>query len=287
MTKNDLFDRATKKIYDEYEMKKAKKDAYDQRQNKENWDKMLKEGQRKDENEYDPSGIFPPLNVPDIETEVKDLPPEDENEKIIEVERDPLEDFDENSVIPEPEEAMEDEQFVNEEDIANAEEGKAPEKKVDENDKDATKTEGSLNETENKTESESKAESENNKRNERIIKEAEAIAQKPLPGFIAPANWDDLSFNERAKIVKNYEDTNKVEDHRTYEDNKKVTNFESYRHYPTALKLTEDAAKVINTLGKGTKDTAEKIVNKGASGMSISDAVDRAVPHYDYRSLFR
>jgi hypothetical protein len=53
------------------------------------------------------------------------------------------------------------------------------------------------------------------------------------------------------------------------------------------LKVVEDAAKVAQTLGEGTKNVAKDILGKGKTGMSISDAVDRSVPHYDYRSLFR
>ena len=294
------------------ELKKEKDKAFKERTNKEEWDRMLKAGQRMDTPEpyQEPSenvevpdenvdvpneNINVPsenVDVPEIETEVKDLPPEEENEKIMEVEHDPLEDFDENSVIPEPDEAISEEQSVTEEDIANAEEGEAPKKETDENDKDRTIVPGeeppSKENTENKTEENKDGEKkEEGKTEADALREAQELAQHELPGFRVSKDWFDWTDKQKMDSIRNYMETHKVEDHRTYEDNKKINNFETYQRYPTALKVAEDAAKTIQTLGEGTKNVAKEVLGKGKTGMSISDAVDRSVPHYDYRSLFR
>lgn len=269
-------------------LKKEKDKAFKERTNKEEWDRMLKAGQRMDipEPYQEPTENveIPNENVSEIETEVKDLPPEEENEKVMEVEHDPLEDFDESSVIPEPDEETGDEQSVSEENIANAEEGEAPEKEVDENDKDRTIAPGEEPPAQENKDGEQKEEG---KSESDALREAQELAQHELPGFRVSKDWFNWTDKQKMDSIRNYMETHKVEDHRTFEDNKKINNFETYQRYPTALKVVEDAAKVAQTLGEGTKNVAKDILGKGKTGMSISDTVDRSVPHYDYRSLFR
>ena len=119
---------------------------------------------------------------------------------------------------------------------------------------------------------------------EEIMKEAEAIAQHAMPGFRPPENWNELSFDEKTRVVKNWEDANNVEDHSTHNDNSETNNFESYERYPTWLKVAEDVAGAV---GKGV-DITENVANKDLGGSSINNAVERKslVPHYDYTSLF-
>lgn len=118
------------------------------------------------------------------------------------------------------------------------------------------------------------------KSEEDILKEAESIAQQPLPGFIPPPGWEDMSFEEKTRIVKNYLDTKKVEDHSTRETN----NFESYKRYPTGLRVAEDVAGVASDIVKGAGDVAKEDI--GGTGANLIAERAKGIPHYDYTSLF-
>lgn len=119
---------------------------------------------------------------------------------------------------------------------------------------------------------------------EDILAEAEAIAQKPLPGFRPPANWGDLSFEEKGKIVKAYDDTKKVEDHRTNIDDSETNNFEAYKRYPTGLRFTEDLVGAGGKMLEGAGDVAKTEI--GGTGANMISERAKGVPHYDYTSLF-
>lgn len=120
--------------------------------------------------------------------------------------------------------------------------------------------------------------------NEDILAEAEAIAQEPLPGFRPPANWGDLSFEEKERIIKAYKDTKKVEDHRTNIDESQTNNYEAYQRYPTGLRVAEDVAGVASDIVKGAGDVAKTEV--GGTGANMISERAKGIPHYDYTSLF-
>lgn len=119
---------------------------------------------------------------------------------------------------------------------------------------------------------------------EDILAEAEAIAQKPLPGFIPPPGWENMSFEEKGKIVKAYDDTKKVEDHRTNIDDSETNNFEAYKRYPTGLRLTEDLVGAGGKMLEGAGDVAKTEI--GGTGANMISERAKGVPHYDYTSLF-
>lgn len=119
---------------------------------------------------------------------------------------------------------------------------------------------------------------------EDILAEAESIAQEPLPGFKPPKNWDDLSFEEKERIVKAYKDTNKVEDHRTNIDDSETNNFESYKRYPTGLRVAEDLVGAGGKVIEGAGNVAKTEI--GGTGANMISERAKGVPHYDYTSLF-
>ena len=123
---------------------------------------------------------------------------------------------------------------------------------------------------------------------EDALKEAQELAQDELLGFkISGANWQNMTEKQKAEAIKAFKDANKKEDHSTNIDKSETNNYSSYERYPTGLKVTEDALGEVNTIAGGIKDAAHKIGQEGTSSGSISNEVARAVPHYDYRSLFR
>lgn len=220
--------------------------------------------------------------VEEIETEVKELPPEEENEKQLEIEH--TEETTQEDVDKDFQEALEEAQALSQ----NKLEGfKVPKNWKEWTPKQKADSIKAFLEGEKKKEKEAPLEKKEAMADEDVVKEAEAIAQRPLPGFRAPAGWEDMSFDEKSKIVKNYEDTKKVEDHRTSvnEDNSETNNFESYKRYPTGLKVAEDVG---HGIGKAV-DMADAAAKKELGGSSISGAVERAkedIPHYDYTALF-
>ena len=123
-----------------------------------------------------------------------------------------------------------------------------------------------------------------NMTNEDVLAEAEAITQEPLPGFRPPANWGDLSFEEKERIIKAYKDTKKVEDHRTNIDESQTNNFEAYKRYPTGLRVAEDLVGAGGNVLEGAGDVAKTEI--GGTGANMISERAKGVPHYDYTSLF-
>lgn len=256
----------------------------------------------------------PVIDVPEMETEIVDLPSEDKNEKEIVIDRnpddtvvdpdrtiaediegtgeDPLKDFDPDSVV-DPEGEYETRvsaeevgdgptQYPSDEEIAGVKKASG--------DKDQTIAEGDQTPDANKKEEPKKEgkEEQSVMSDEDALKEAQELAQDELLGFkISGSNWQKMSEKQKAEAIKAFKDANKKEDHSTNIDKSETNNYASYERYPTALKVAEDALGEVNTVAGGVKDVAEKVGKQGANSGSISNEVARAVPHYDYRSLFR
>lgn len=182
------------------------------------------------------------VDVPEIETEITDLPPEDENEKVLDVDRTVVEEqpeveeepFDESSVM-DPEEPGETE--ISEEELENA---------IQEMNKE----------------------------------------EEPKP-------VEDKEIDEELQKLGYKKEKPKSEDTKnTTKDTKNTTNknqksSSQYKHVPTPLRMAEDAGKATQTVLEDIGHVADTIGKQGTSGTSINDDVRSAVPHYDYRSLFR
>lgn len=193
------------------------------------------------------------VDVPEIETEITDLPPEDENEKVLDVDRTVVEEqpeveeepFDESSVM-DPEEPGE--TAISDEELA-----------------------GILNEPELKAE-EPKAEEKVEEKKTEEPKEEEPKAEEP-------------KAKEKKEQKKDAPKDNKTSLKRTTNKNQKSSS--QYKHVPTPLRMAEDAGKATQTVLEDIGHVANTIGKQGTSGTSINDDVRSAVPHYDYRSLFR
>lgn len=251
------------------------------------------------------------LNVPEIETSVVDLPPEDENEKQIVVDHNPEEEPVEGELLEEPnaEEPIAEEPIV-EEPNDNTKEGvvdvtppndktmsdgePAPEEIEDpsiiENDpdiEDDVVTDKKVGDTRKPNRVEDDDLEDNNKKEEVMsdedaLKEAQELAQDDLEGFkISGKTWSKMTDKQKADAIKAFKDSKKGPQ---IEDNRTTNNFAAYERYPTGLRVAEDVGQV---LGKGV-DLAKEIAEKPLNGTSIDDAVQRAkaIPHYDYTSLF-
>lgn len=234
----------------------------------------------KDEDEEEPV-----TDVPEMETEVVDLPEEDENEKEIVINRN------EDTVNPDATIAGDNGPDFKPEDMTDPEivENQYedfPDKVTDEEVADAeTAATEDANKKEEQKEGEEKPSSMSD---EDALKEAQELAQDDLLGFkISGANWEKMSEKQKAEAIKAFKDANKKEDHSTNIDKSETNNYSSYERYPTGLKVTEDALSEVNTVAGGIKDAAHKIGQQGTNSGSITNEVARAVPHYDYRSLFR
>lgn len=257
---------------------KEKEDAFKARRNKEEWKKYLDKGRSTDvpepyeDESEDPTVVNPtddtivgeydnipaeednipegyddfsdeyvedvPEDVPEIDTQIIDLPEEDENEKEIIVEH-----KDEEPSMQQPEEEENIDVVV-------------PEFEDD------YETSVSDEEVEDQTD--------------------------------YPTNEDIAEVKDTKKPAEDDKDTadekgnqNTKENQNTKSDDSENNNSESYKRYPTALKVTEDALGEVNTIAGGVKDAAHKIGQQGTNSGSIANEVARAVPHYDYRSLFR
>lgn len=239
-----------------------------------------------------------PVDVPEIETEVVDLPPEDENEKEIIVDNNPKDstmgdgveevnpddiqlegdvidndgEYYENSVSGE--EVGDPSIAPSDEEIADVKDTKKPE----ESGEDANKKD------------EPKEEKKEPMSDEDALKEAQELAQDELNGFkISGANWEKMSEKQKAEAIKAFKDANKKEDHRTYnsKDESTTNNFETYERYPTGLKVASMAGNALQTAGEDVGRVAKTVGKEGTSSGSIANEVARAVPHFDYRSLFR
>ena len=183
------------------------------------------------------------LNVPEIETEVIDLPPEEENEKEIKVEHnDPtiVTDAEDNVEVPEDVTVFD------------------PEETEDDalTDKEVADIEKSLAE-------------QGAEKSEPEKKEEPAPEKKEQP---------------KAEQKKS-EPEKKTNLKRT--ENKKQKSKSQYEHIPTPLRVAEDVGRATQTVAEDVGNVANTIGKQGTSGTSINADVRSAVPHYDYRSLFR
>lgn len=119
---------------------------------------------------------------------------------------------------------------------------------------------------------------------EQAMAEARMLAQDDLEGVdIDPELWSQFSNKEKLDFVKMLQDKDK--DNTTNIDEDTTNNYESYKRYPTALRVAEDIAGGVSNIA----DRVEGASNKNlAGGESIGNAVTRAnIPHYDYRSFFK
>ena len=230
------------------------------------------------------------VEVPEIETNVVDLPPEDENEKEIVVE----------DQIPEPEviDPVEpEENRVSAEEVGDdpthypSDEELAGIPDTDSN-PDATQSlkNDEQPKAEGKGEEKKKDEEPKEMSDEEALKEAQELAQDELTGFkVSGKNWSKMTDKQKADAIKAFKDANKVEDHSqtVNEDNSETNNFQAYERYPTWLKAGELGGRAIHTAIDETKDVAQKVGEQGKNSGSIANEVTRAIPHFDYRSLFR
>lgn len=244
---------------------------------------------------------FSEINVPEIDTKVVDLPKEDENEKELIIEHNDtttepdttiaepndttvvepapqeenaeLENFDESEVVEPPTE----ENSVSGEEVGDKtvypeteEEPKAEEPKEE---KGEEKKEGEEDEEEPVM------------TDEEALAEAQEMAQDDLVGFkISGKNWSKMTDKQKAEAIKAFKDKNKVEDHSTKIDDSETNNFESYKRYPTALRVAEDLAGAGGKVIEGAGDVAKTEI--GGTGANMISERAKGVPHYDYTSLF-
>lgn len=227
----------------------------------------------------------PSVDVPEMETEVVDLPEENENEKEIVINRN------EDTVNPDATIAGDNGPDFKPEDMTDPEivENQYEDFPDRVTDEEVADTETAVTEDANKKEEQKEGEEKpSSMSDEDALKEAQELAQDDLLGFkISGANWEKMSEKQKAEAIKAFKDANKKEDHSTNIDKSETNNYSSYERYPTGLKVTEDALSEVNTVAGGIKDAAHKIGQQGTNSGSITNEVARAVPHYDYRSLFR
>lgn len=171
------------------------------------------------------------VDVPEIETEVVDLPPEDENEKEIKIDRNP------DDTIVDPDKTL------------------------------AEEVTPDLPEGEDLT----------------------VIDNDPedVPDIVTDEEVAALDNQEETKPIQEEEKQEKPAADETKSKQEEEKTSSGYDRYPTGVRVGEDILGEVNTVASGVKDAAEKIGKQGANSGSISNEVARAVPHYDYRSLFR
>lgn len=239
------------------------------------------------------------INVPEIDTKVVDLPKEDENEKELIVEHNEpttetttepsgttiaepapqeenseLENFDESEVVEPP----------TEENAVSGEE--AGDKTVyPDTEEEPKKEEEPKEEKGEEKKEEEKDEEEPVMTDEEALAEAQEMAQDDLVGFkVTGKNWSKMTDKQKAEAIKAFKDKNKVEDHSTDIDNNETNNFESYKRYPTALRVAEDLAGAGGKIIEGAGDVAGTEI--GGTGANMISERAKGVPHYDYTSLF-
>ena len=283
--------------------------------------KKMLEQKKKEKMSQDAEQIVEqPIDIPEIETSVVDLPPEDENEKQIIVDHNPEKEPVADEMLEEPnaEEPTEDLQLdvpndttvEGVADVTPADDKTVAEEEpviediedpsIIENDPDIegdvvsdeevgetkkpNRVEEDLKDGNKEPPIEDKNKKEEVMSDEEALKEAQELAQDELEGFrISGKTWSKMTDKQKADAIKAFKDGKKVppiEDNRTTNNN----NYATYERYPTGLRVAEDAGQVI---GKGI-DLAKEIAEKPLNGTSIDDAVQRAkaIPHYDYTSLF-
>lgn len=228
-------------------------------------------------------------DVPEIDTKVVDLPEEDENEKelIVEHNDEEPEETDDTTVaepIPQEENA----------ELGNFDESEVVEPPTEENavsgeevgdiEPETPKEEPKEEKGEEKKEGE-KDEEEPVMTDEEALAEAQEMAQDDLVGFkVTGKNWSKMTDKQKAEAIKAFKDKNKVEDHSTDIDNNETNNFESYKRYPTGLRVAEDLVGAGGKVIEGAGDVAKTEI--GGTGANMISERAKGVPHYDYTSLF-
>lgn len=204
------------------------------------------------------------IDVPEIETEMTDLPPEDENEKKLEVNR-PLKNDatiaeggeeinpDDIQLDGEVEDPPEDETSVSSEEVGDFEEG------------------GDFDNLANSLVND----------NEPPNNPDATIAGKTLPEQKEPEQKAPSAEKKETKKTENKKEQT------VQAEQKEQGEGSQYKHLPVGLRVTEDALEEANTIGGAAKDALQRIGRQGTNSGSIANEVSRAVPHFDYRSLFR
>lgn len=228
------------------------------------------------------------IDVPEIDTKVVDLPKEDENEKELIVEHNDTTTEPSDTTVAEPmpqEENAELENFDESEVVEPpTEENSVSEEEVGDIEPETPKEEPKEEKGEEKKEGE-KDEEEPVMTDEEALAEAQEMAQDDLVGFkITGKNWSKMTDKQKAEAIKAFKDKNKVEDHSTDIDNNETNNFESYKRYPTGLRVAEDLVGAGGNVLEGAKDVAETKI--GGTGANMISERAKGVPHYDYTSLF-
>lgn len=248
------------------------------------------------------------INVPEIDTKVVDLPKEDENEKELIIEHNDtatepsdktiaepndmtvaepapqeenaeLENFDESEVVEPPTE----ENSVSGEEVGDK--TVYPETEEEPKKEQEPKTEEPKEEKGEEKKEEEKDEEEPVMTDEEALAEAQEMAQDDLVGFkVTGKNWSKMTDKQKAEAIKAFKDKNKVEDHSTNIDDRETNNFESYKRYPTALRVAEDIAGAGGKVIEGAGDVAKTEI--GGTGANMISERAKGVPHYDYTSLF-
>ena len=255
---------------------------------------------------------FSEINVPEIDTKVVDLPKEDENEKELIVkhndtttepatepsdmtvvepsdktiaepspqeENTELENFDESEVVEPPTE----ENSVSGEEVGDK--TVYPETEEEPKKEEEPKAEEPKEEKGEEKKEEEEDEEEPVMTDEEALAEAQEMAQDDLIGFkVTGKNWSKMTDKQKAEAIRAFKDKNKVEDHRTNIDDSETNNFESYKRYPTALRVAEDLAGACGKVIEGAGDVAKTEI--GGTGANMISERAKGVPHYDYTSLF-
>ena len=114
---------------------------------------------------------------------------------------------------------------------------------------------------------------------EEALAEARMLAQDKLKGFnISGKDWAKLSTEEKLQVIENYKDAGD-------EIHNEFNKYDSYKHYPTALRVAEDVQQGVENIADRTHDLTKQNL---AGGESINRDVNRSsIPHYDYRSFFK
>ena len=223
---------------------------------------------------------FSKINVPEIDTKVVDLPKEDENEKELIVEH--------NDTTTEPNDTTIAEPMPQEEnaELGNFDESEVVEPPTEENSVSGEEVgDKTVNPETEEEPKEEKGEEEPVMTDEEALAEAQEMAQDDLVGFkITGKNWSKMTDKQKAEAIKAFKDKNKVEDHSTDIDNNETNNFESYKRYPTALRVAEDLVGAGGNVIEGAGDVAKTEI--GGTGANMISERAKGVPHYDYTSLF-
>lgn len=243
---------------------------------------------------------FSEINVPEIDTKVVDLPKEDENEKELIVKHNDtttepatepsdmtvVEPSDKTIAEPSPQEENTELENFDESEVIEppTEENSVSGEEVGDIEPETPEEEPKEEKGEEKKEEE-KDEEEPVMTDEEALAEAQEMAQDDLVGFkITGKNWSKMTDKQKAEAIKAFKDKNKVEDHRTNIDDSETNNFESYKRYPTALRVAEDIAGAGEKIIEGAGDVAGTEI--GGTGANMISERAKGVPHYDYTSLF-